>query len=319
MDDFIFSLCPPEESSGTSPQAHFFDTLSWQNNLNQAFGCQILYGQHLPTRTSFCISVFHAGIFRIGYLGFPVGCDRLPAEAIAALKNARYPVVIHLLRFSPSAFGKNPHLGLPAQCLPETAISHLQVWDIKQRPKLKRDINKANRSNIEILKAVSPCQAERSYQLYANTIRRHSGRLRYNAAYFKGLVELSKNTDSIDFLLAKKDGEIVGFIVFAMHGETAFYLHGAFEPRFQSYSVSDRLVHESIIRAKQKGALVFNLMASPANQPSLVKFKEKWGGMTRLQKNYTLELSSFYARLFRYALFIKSCGEKLLNLLPRGR
>ena len=60
-------------------------------------------------------------------------------------------------------------------------------------------------------------------------------------------------------------------------------------------------VAKSMVRmARDAGCESFNFMSSPADQPSLVQYKEKWGGETRAQRTYTLRLSAVYS-IFRFA------------------
>ena len=48
----------------------------------------------------------------------------------------------------------------------------------------------------------------------------------------------------------------------------------------------------------------FNLMASPAGQPELVRFKEKWGGQTQLLLNFDVPVSAL-GTLTRFGLLVK--------------
>ena len=59
--------------------------------------------------------------------------------------------------------------------------------------------------------------------------------------------------------------------------------------------------HEPPIRwAQAAGCESFNFMSSPPNQPSLVRYKEKWGGVTGVHRTYTMKLGVAYP-LFRLA------------------
>lgn len=69
---------------------------------------------------------------------------------------------------------------------------------------------------------------------------------------------------------------------------------------YRQYSPSDLQFNEAIQSAREDGYERFNLMSSPIDQPSLVKYKEKWGGETRQHKLYTLPLRPSY-RLFKIA------------------
>lgn len=302
---------------------NLFDNVLWQQHLHRAFASRTLYGRYQPTSALFTITLFRVGIFNIGYLGFPVGSASLSSVAIDTLQDADYPIPIHILRFAPSAFGavdvsnQDTLPNLTPITIPETAITDLQKWNMASLPKLRRDIKKANRSGLDILEAHSGNHDETLYRLYKTTVRRHAGNLRYPPIYFKGLVELSEETELIRCLLATKDDQIAGFIVTAQHGETIYYLHGGFNPIFRTYGVSDKLVHGAIEQAQQSGAECFNLMTSPADQPSLVKFKEKWGAVTRPQNIYTIEVDKRYAKPLRLILATHGFGKRFLRWLSR--
>ncbi len=206
-------------------------------------------------------------------------------------------------------------MDLPTTIVPETAIIDLQAWDMVRLPKLRRDIKKANRSGLDILEAHSTSHAEYLYRLYKTTIRKHAGSLRYTPTYFRGLVDLSKEIRLVRCLLAAKDDQIAGFITTIWHGTTVYYLHGGFNSAFRTHGVSDKLMYRAIEQAQRDGAQCFNLMASPANQPSLVRFKEKWGAVTRPQNTYVIETDKRYAKLLKLVLAVHGHGKKLLHRL----
>lgn len=320
MSDFIFSLTPLDKSQTADTTQNLFDSPLWQQHLNRAFACRTLYGRHQPTDALFTITVFRVGLFNIGYLGFPVGSTSLSPAAINKLQSADYPVPVHILRFSPSAFSsgvfnQDTTLDLTATTVPETAITDLQAWDMAHLPKLKWGIKRANRSGLDIQETQSVSHAEYLYGLYKATIQRHAGSLRYPPAYFSGLVELSQKTGLVHCLLALQGDRIAGFIVTVQHGKTVYDLHSGFDPVFRTHRVLDKLIYEAIQQAQQGGAQCFNLMASPADQPSLVQFKEKWGATTRPQNSYTIDIDKRYARPFRLALAAHGFGKKLLHRL----
>ena len=322
MSDFIFSLTPPDKSQTADTTQNLFDSPLWQQHLNRAFACRTLYGRHQPTDTLFTITLFRVGLFNIGYLGFPVGSTSLSPAAINKLQSADYPAPVHILRFAPSAFSlglynQGAALDLPAATVPETAIADLPAWDMAHLPKLRWGVKRANRSGLDIQEACSSRHAEYLYRLYKATIHRHDGSLRYPPAYFNGLVELSQKTGLIRCLLATEGDQIAGFIITVQHGKTVYDLHSGFDPAFRTHRVLDRLIYEAIKQAQQGSAQCFNLMASPADQPSLVQFKEKWGAVTRPQNTYVIETDKRYAKPLRLALAAHRLGKNLLRRLPR--
>ena len=74
--------------------------------------------------------------------------------------------------------------------------------------------------------------------------------------------------------------------------------HGGSAAEFRQLSSSDLILSEAITAARDAGQFVFNFMASPADQPTLVRYKEKWGAETALIRTYSIALSPAYL-LFR--------------------
>ena len=145
------------------------------------------------------------------------------------------------------------------------------------------------------------------FDFYASTVKRHGGSLRYNQTYFTSLLELARNGGAVRLYLAELDSDPVGFAVVARHAGTAYYVHGGASADARRLSPSDLILSEAITAEKEAGCRAFNFMASPADQPTLVRYKEKWGGETRTQHTYTIGTSAAYP-LFRVA-------ERLYRLL----
>jgi len=283
-----------------------FGTRPWQMLLERSFGCRTIYVYNKAT--GFAISVFRAGPFKIGYLGFPVGggigVSPSLSSFIDALCIARLRGMPVCLRIPVSTFAQQADLDFPYQSNPETVIGNLQEW----RPeliskKLRRDVRKSERSELIVSEAAEPRVGDKLYEMYSRTVKRRGGAIRYNAAYFRELIKLAKVQPRLRVLIAEDGTEIAGFVVIARHGNTAYYLHGGANPMYQRFSPSDLLLNSAIHRAQQEGSQHFNLMASPSSQPSLVRYKEKWGGITRELKTYTLPLRPSY-RLFKTAEWV---------------
>jgi lipid II:glycine glycyltransferase (peptidoglycan interpeptide bridge formation enzyme) len=144
-------------------------------------------------------------------------------------------------------------------------------------------------------------------------VTRHQGTLRYNASYFRGLIQLAKEDWRLRCLLAVYDEHIIGFLVIALAGSTAYYLHGATDMTCQHYRPADLLFHEAITWAKDTGIQSFNMMASPRRQKSLIRYKEKWGCTSKPQYTYDLIISSIHARMFNLILNAHASINSLIS------
>lgn len=306
MSNFQFFPEPPPIWDGfCASQRALFHSPAWQKLIDTALGSASIYGWDENNESGAAINIFKAGVFRIGYLGFPVGGligkHSLSKELAAGWARSAFPTALHCLRIPVSAFGQSLTLDLPRVGAPETAILNLPDWRLDNYPDTRRDINKANRAGFEIADDPDPALGLAAFRLYRDTVVRNRGGLRYTADYFQALAQLAKNHPALRFLFALKDRQVVGFVVVAQHVDTVYYLHSGTDPAYRRYSPTDLLLYEAIRWAQGRGASCFNLMASPVKQTSLIRYKEKWGGLTRDHITYTLAIKAWPCRAFRGA------------------
>lgn len=320
MGHFVFTTTLPKcWQEICDEQGNLFSSLEWQTMLAKSFSTTTLYGWNAQNETGITITVFKAGPFRIGYVGFPVGGilgkQPIDGEMIAVLRKTHFPNALHLLRLPASAFHNTVKIDLESVTTPETAIVNLQTWELSKIPKIKnRNVRKANRAGLKVIDAsLNSSTGDILYDLYRNTVQRNYGNLRYNLKYFKMLVELSGAQQKLRCILALIDGSIAGFIVVALHGKTAYYLHGAMDFSLKKYAASDRLMYEAIVWAKENEMTCFNLMASPIDQPFLIRYKEKWGGITKDQKVYEMPIKPLCAKAFKGSMLVYNSLNKLLS------
>ena len=296
---------PPEWQDICESRGLLFHSPDWQAVLEQGFSADSLYLWDEDVGDGAAVTVFGAGPFRIGYLGFPFGgtlCDKArPEQLYAELRHAsgiRRPAA---LRMPVSAFGSSPAPDLSGDATPETAIADLQSWRLDQLSRnMQRDVRQAQRSDVEFANSSDPGDAAQLFTLYEATVQRHQGAVRYTEAYFRSLIELSGQHAGVRVLVARLDGEVAAFAVFVKHGSMACYLHGATNQALRKHQPAALLLHEGITWAQNHGCSVFNLMSSPSGQDSLVRYKERWGGETREHHTYTAGTSSAFP-LFRLA------------------
>ena len=304
------SIAPPAGwEEACLSRGRLFQAPKWQQLLANGFGSRTVYAWDSSMADGMAITVFHAGPFRIAYVGFPVGgtlsgCASSPSQ-LAALMQLQAPIRLDLLRVPVSAFSDSAAMDLQCGEAPETAILRLQEWDVRHSKKLHRDVKKARHSDLQVKPAFAPSHGDQLYRLYRDTVARHGGALRYNAAYFRALVELSISQPGVRCLLAAAGGVIGGFVVVVKDGTTAYYLHGATVPAMKHLGVTDLLLLEGIEWARSQGAEVFNLMSSPPGQSSLIRYKEKWGGVTGTNRTYELVIRRLPTRLFRAAVWLQ--------------
>lgn len=179
-----------------------------------------------------------------------------------------------------------------------TKISSLQQWNKQGLPSsLIRNLKRAKKSGVSIRVAAKD-DAEAVFKLYQNAVERNSGALRYTRKYFEAI--LSNNSSGLRCMLACIAEECVAMNVASVHGKRAFYLHGGFVSKFTEYRAPDLLMFEAIEWAKSKGAESFDFMSSPSDQAGLIRYKEKWGGVSCPQ--YTVDVYRSKAALYTFNL-----------------
>ncbi len=320
MTDISVSRNPPANwDAYCRANGVLFHSREWQELLENAFNCRTSYGLSKPADYGMAISRFSVGPFKIGYLGFPVGGlvgnRKLDREVLDEWDLSGSPFDCHCLRVPVSAYEDIEELAMPYRSNPETAICDLQNWDLsKVSKKLRRDIKKAQRSNLTINDVSDPTESSVLYSIYNETIKRHSGSLRYNQKYYSSLISLADSKPYIRCMIARSDDKIAGFAIIVRHKQTTYYLHGGTDFSLRHLGSSDALLYEAINWAKKSGSECFNLMTSSESQPSLVRYKEKWGAITRQHKTYTLKLKPAFCTSFSIAEQMYNLFRKTMNV-----
>jgi hypothetical protein len=276
-----------------------FHSTDWLNLLESSFDVQTQYIWDVGAQCGGAVSSFSVGPFRMGYLGFPcggvVGNTRITDEILRCWQDHRSDLLPMAIRVPISAFGESVDLNLAHESTPETAIVDLPSWTLDVTSgNHRRDVKKAIRSSLEVVDASGAADSCEVFRIYSDTVKRHRGALRYNEAYFVNLIRLAQSSPHIRVLLARLENKIAGFTVVVRHGPVGFYLHGGTHLAYRQCQPSALLLYEAIQWSQRLGCICFNLMSSPANQQSLVWYKEKWGGETRQHKTYTLPLRPSY-------------------------
>lgn len=303
---------PPQWDAFCQSNDALFHSREWQALLENSFGCQSLYAWNTEAESGAAISLFKAGPFKIGYLGFPVGgmigSSRFDTESLLAWRTATDSELPTCIRIAASAFEDPVDLPLPYESNPETAIRDLKSWSLPSvSENRRRGVKKAKRLQLTTDSPTDASEGRTLYRIYSETVKNHGGALRYNADYFSALINLAGLRSDLQVRIARHDGNVAGFVVVAIHGTTAFYLHGGTATLYRQYCPSDLLLNEAIHMAQGKDIECFNFMSSPNNQASLVKYKQQWGGETRQHKTYTLAIRSSYHLL--------KLAEKLYHLI----
>lgn len=275
-------------------------TDEWHSVIKDGFRAEVLSHSANP---SLYYSIFRKGPFRIALLNFPTGlmcADMWTRTLQESLINELQANGVHLLRVSYPNQGND--LETDDVLLPVTQIHKLQDWSLQHLAQdIRYKIRKSQRMGLSI-RTGQPNDDKSIFQMYCNAVKRNSGNLRYTPLYFKKILQMAEQQDKIQILIAETPlDEACGFIIVAHDGYFCHYLHGGFSDQHASLRPGYLLMAQAIESAKTKGAQIFDLMASPKHQHQLIRFKEKWGGVTHLQRTITIPLG-FKGHILKFLL-----------------
>ena len=312
MEASIVSQPPDHWSALCARHRSLFASIEWQTLLHNAFDTVSYYVVAAEEEFSFAIQVFRKGVFKAAYINFPLGGTlggHLPHASCIESLQRHLTGDVQLINLICSAFIQEEagYMDTPVT-LPESAITDLSNYRLLDNKKVRRDLKRAKQFGTQITTNTDPYHALTLYTLYKDTIIRHQGRIRYNLRYFQELIHLARDSDWVHVFTASLDNRIIGFLVLILHNDCAYYLHGASDRAYAKHGVSDLLIAYAIEFAEDQGLDGFNLMASPADQPSLIKYKEKWGATTQNQKHYQYFSHPGWKLAYRL-------GNSALNLL----
>lgn len=312
----LFKVTEGEWVSLTKNSDSILFTPKWQYLLKKSFGIETiyLYNKHINDGT--IIQVFRKGPFKVGYAGFPTG-GTINGNPISSLNISSIKKLvsshIHELRIYSSGFKQPELIESQSESLPETTILELNNYDSLKIAKVRRDVNRSIRFNVSISETNLTDQANNMFRLYEQTIRRNKGIIKYNLRYFIEILNYSTSSPNISILNASIKGKYAGFLILLNEATTAYYLHGAVDEAFRSKGVSDLLIHEAIRKAQSLGATHFNMMPSPIEQPSLVRYKEKWGAETRSHKTFKIPIDTFWSYALTFATSCNTYYQKIIS------
>ena len=259
----------------------FFHSSTWFSVLEGGFGARTF-------KTSFDLSlsftVFRVGPFSLAYINFPIGLTDV-RESYELGKNDILQILreknIHILNFS-TPYINTPFNRYRIRSLPETSIENLENWEESRlAADVRYELRRSQREGLRV-REVDDRDYKHLHKIYKSTVTRHKGQVRYTSDYFSALVRISKENNNLDCKIGffSDEDRPCAFIIVAHDGDTAYYLHGGYEEQYAHLRPGYKLISLAIAHARDSGCKKFNFMASPEDQPSLVKFKEKWGGNT---------------------------------------
>lgn len=294
----------------------YLPTDAWQSVLQASFGATVLRLE-CGGRPLGAVTCFPAGPLSIGYLNFPSGLPLVsgpepltpPREMRASVSTMRPDLLRFQLPYDDSRF-KTVQTN-------RTVIEDLQEWSAEDRTKSRRTRNKIYRGTVQIRPAART-EAGSLFSLYAGTVSRHDGKLRYTLKYFEELLRLSANDAGVHVLVAcpakNEKARIIAFIAFVVGKTRGYYLHGGHNKDYRQLYAADQLFLTMIRYARQAGAYNLDLLASPEDQTSLTRYKESWGGRTQSFFQYSVGCNKLLEWIVHTAQWFDSSFDGRLSM-----
>lgn len=231
----------------------------------------------------------------VGYANFPIGYDdRDSAPRALSCPDVLAQAGMDVARFSSVSRAEPACLERFWRCdLPETCIEDVGAWqETALASSVRKKISKSLAAGVAVRDARS-MDSELLYDMYADTISRNRGSMRYTRRYFDALTDLASRDSRLSIgMVHSRHVDPCGFIVVAHCGIVSYYLHGGFLAQAAAQRPGYVAMAWAIRRSQEVGSRRFNMLTSPADQPSLVAYKESFGGQTYPRRYYERALTA---------------------------
>lgn len=275
---------PPAYLEWLATSRAFFDSPAWGGVLQSGLDAQRFYLWDSNFELGHALTCFHKGPFHIGYLGFPICAAASTPEPPYVLDRMislirAMPHTPQLLRLPLSPLGNRTSSALgKTHWATESSIPDLRTWRSDGTSARRRYLSVARKRCGDMVVTVNASGAA-LFKLYAAAVTRHHGVKRYTIGYFDALKEMSPDSPVRIYCLNDCNG-LAGMMVTGDHGDTCYYLHGGTRPDALGLGTADLLMAHAITGARERNLAKFNFLTSPQEQTGLIRFKEKWGGVS---------------------------------------
>lgn len=181
------------------------------------------------------------------------------------------------------------------QC--QTTLVDVSVadWQPPDRT-LKSAIKKAERDNVQIVNFDSSRHFDKFMNLMHETEKRHGRKPKYSKLFFLALAELAQVDERIIWRFCEHENQPVSSHINIVEHNQIINWHISFDKHFSSLKANQKIVYDLAMLAKEKNIQYINLGASPVDSPSLVEYKNRWGGITKQYNCYYSK--SFLGKMF---------------------
>lgn len=280
--------------------------------------------------------IYQVAFVRLMYLSLPYGGvvgESPPADELSAMLRgyAREKGVARIhIAMSPGM--PDPLAGAPTSAfrsiemathmLPFEGRDADQQWNAFKGG-VRRNIRKAEKSQLEVTAAKSATEARTFYDMYVESMRRNNTVAKYPAAFvdeiFRTIIE---RDDRGVLLLAMHEGNTVAGMLLVDSQRMSHYLMGGSQTEALHLRPNDLLFWHAIRRSIERGHDAFDFLPSGPDDDNLDRFKGKWGSSRVEIPVYEIITSKARMKLFSiaYKAAESSVGRKVVNAMrKRGK
>lgn len=143
----------------------------------------------------------------------------------------------------------------------------------------RRKIKKARSQGVQVRIAERREDMYEYYRLHLLTRTKKHGMPSQPLSYFMRLWDIFAPSGQIHLELAEYEGKVVAAHITSFYGQTARYMYGASDERYQDLGAGYLLTWEEIVWGCQHGYQQLDLGRTAYANPGLMQYKRSWGAM----------------------------------------
>lgn len=177
----------------------------------------------------------------------------------------------------------------------------------------KRNIRKAVKENVKILRSQSLESVAQFYKLNSLTRQRH-GLPPQPYLFFRNLYNLIVKENLGTILLAEHNGKIIAGAVYLHIGKKALYKYGASDMKYQNLRANNLVMWEAIKLYNSRGFEEFSFGKTEPDNEGLRRFKNGWSVRELESHTYRFDLQK--DKFLKFSTQTSGFHNKIFSKLP---
>jgi len=145
----------------------------------------------------------------------------------------------------------------------------------------RRNARAAARAGVRVEASTRVDAVRRFHRLHVALRKRKYRLLAQPVGFFEGIHEAFADDDAVLVLLARVDGEPIAGAIYLVWNDVLYYKFGASLGEHLALRPNEAIFREAIRIAHERGLRLLDWGLSDLDQPGLLRFKRKWGGVER--------------------------------------